>query len=150
MSGSASPERDVPRDGAADPIRQLLDGLDPQSVGAEMHALVRELFPICRSITGEGLRESLRILKRVTPLVLHEVPTGTPVFDWTIPREWTLRAARLDPVDVVQLGVLPQHAVRTAARLAPVILRESGGSVSTGTKLDGLCSAGRSSGQAGG
>src|SRR5262245_43071635 len=95
MSGSPSPVRDVPRDGAADAIRQLLDGLEPQSVGAEMHALVRELFPLCRSITGEGLRESLRILKRVAPLVLHEVPTGTPVFDWVIPREWTLREARL-------------------------------------------------------
>jgi aminopeptidase-like protein len=114
MSGSATPERDVPRDGAAEGIRQLLDGLEPESAGAEMHALVRELFPICRSITGEGLRESLRILKRVAPLVLHEVPTGTPAFDWVVPREWTLREAWLRGPDgevVLDAGRLNLHVL---------------------------------------
>ncbi len=84
-----------PADGGAEPIRRLIDSLDPRALGAEMHALIRDLYPICRSITGDGLRRSLRILQGVAPLALREVPTGTPVFDWVVPREWNLRAARL-------------------------------------------------------
>jgi aminopeptidase-like protein len=88
-----------PLDGASEHIRGILDGFDRQTAGAEMHALARELYPICRSVTGNGLRRSLRILQRAAPLVLHEVPTGTPAFDWVVPREWNLRAARLTGPD---------------------------------------------------
>jgi aminopeptidase-like protein len=84
-----------PSDGAAEQIRRLADALNAEAAGAEMHAVLRELYPICRSITGDGLRRSLRILQRIAPLTLHEVPTGTPVFDWVVPREWNFRAARL-------------------------------------------------------
>jgi aminopeptidase-like protein len=63
-----------------------------------MHALMGELFPICRSITGDGVRETLRILQRRAPIGIVEVPTGTPVFDWTVPKEWNIRAAYIrDP-----------------------------------------------------
>ncbi|OLB40330.1 MAG: peptidase M28 [Acidobacteria bacterium 13_2_20CM_57_17] len=61
--------------------------------GAEMHRLITDLYPICRSITGKGLRETLRAVGRVAPLTLHEVPTGTQVFDWTVPQEWNIRDA---------------------------------------------------------
>ena len=84
-----------PSDGGAGHIRGLVDELDAQTLGAEMHAVVRELYPICRSITGDGLRRSLQILQRIAPLALREVPSGTPVFDWVVPREWNFRAARL-------------------------------------------------------
>ncbi|MGC4083764.1 MAG: DUF2172 domain-containing protein [Vicinamibacterales bacterium] len=68
------------------------------SVGVEMHALVRRLFPICRSLTGNGVRDTLRMLAEYAPLEQHEVPSGTAIFDWVVPREWNLRDAYIaDP-----------------------------------------------------
>jgi aminopeptidase-like protein len=61
--------------------------------GDRMYALAERLFPICRSITGNGLRETLAILGEHIPLTLYEVPSGTEVFDWTVPREWNIRDA---------------------------------------------------------
>jgi aminopeptidase-like protein len=60
------------------------------SVGSEMHSLIREMYPICRSITGNGVRATLDLVKQHIPLQIHEVPSGTPVFDWTVPREWNI------------------------------------------------------------
>jgi len=58
-----------------------------------MHAFATELFPICRSITGDGLRATLRRIQKEIPITIHEVPSGTPVLDWTIPDEWNIRDA---------------------------------------------------------
>lgn len=63
------------------------------ATGEEMFALVKELYPICRSITGNGVRQTLQRLQREIPLRVHEVPSGTPVFDWTVPKEWNIRDA---------------------------------------------------------
>jgi aminopeptidase-like protein len=65
----------------------------PEGSGNAMHALIRDLYPICRSITGEGFRESLRRIAEVVPISVSEVATGTPVFDWTVPREWNISDA---------------------------------------------------------
>ena len=62
-------------------------------IGKEMHGLMRELFPICRSITGNGVRQTLNILKKDIPLTVHEVASGTKVFDWTVPKEWNIKDA---------------------------------------------------------
>ncbi len=51
------------------------------------------LWPICRSITGDGLRESLKIISEIIPLELTEVPSGTKVFDWEVPKEWNIKEA---------------------------------------------------------
>jgi len=67
--------------------------VDFPTTGWEMHSLITELYPICRSITGEGVRETLKILKKVIPLEITEIPSGTKVFDWTIPKEWNIRDA---------------------------------------------------------
>ncbi|MBL8645135.1 MAG: DUF4910 domain-containing protein [Rhodospirillaceae bacterium] len=57
-----------------------------------MYALAADIFPLCRSISGDGVRQTLKILQREIPaLKIHEVPTGTPCFDWEIPREWNIR-----------------------------------------------------------
>jgi aminopeptidase-like protein len=68
------------------------------ATGQFMEDLMRELYPICRSITGNGVRQTLSILGQHIPLEIHEVPSGTPVFDWTVPKEWNIRDAYiLDP-----------------------------------------------------
>ena len=69
------------------------DLLDDGGIGDRIHALAAEIFPICRSITGNGVRLTLSHLARHLPLEVHEVPTGTPVFDWSIPPEWSIREA---------------------------------------------------------
>lgn len=62
-----------------------------------MHALARRLWPLHRSITGDGVRKTLAILQEFLPnLIVHEVPSGTPAFDWTVPEEWVFRGATLD------------------------------------------------------
>jgi aminopeptidase-like protein len=63
------------------------------TIGQDMFALIAELYPICRSITGNGVLETLRILQKQIPLKIHNVPTGTQVFDWTVPREWNITDA---------------------------------------------------------
>jgi aminopeptidase-like protein len=74
--------------------------LPPESVlGEEMHNLMAELYPICRSLTGDGVRETFAILQRDVPLEVTEVPSGTRVFDWTLPREWNIGDAWIEGPD---------------------------------------------------
>jgi aminopeptidase-like protein len=74
-------------------VTDLKSSINSEKVGQEMYQLIMELYPICRSITGNGVRETLHILSQYIPLEIHEVPTGTPVFDWIIPKEWNVRDA---------------------------------------------------------
>jgi aminopeptidase-like protein len=77
-------------------LSDLRARLAVEDIGQTLHTLIERLFPICRSITGDGVRETLTILAERLPLEIHEVPSGTPVLDWTVPPEWNIRAAYLD------------------------------------------------------
>jgi aminopeptidase-like protein len=70
-----------------------LDQKDPLNIGRQLHGFAAELYPICRSITGDGIRRTLAMVQNRIPLQISEVPTGTPVFDWTVPKEWNIQDA---------------------------------------------------------
>ena len=74
-------------------VDDSLKRLGYQDIGKAMHDFMAELYPICRSITGEGVRETLRMIQKRAPVEIHEVPSGTPVFDWTVPMEWAVADA---------------------------------------------------------
>ncbi len=68
--------------------------MDNQVEGKKIYKLVEDLFPICRSITGNGVRETFQIIKSHLPnLKIHEVPSGEKCFDWIIPNEWNVKDA---------------------------------------------------------
>lgn len=67
--------------------------IDQEEMGRQMHGFIGQMYPLCRSITGAGLRETLSLIRRHIPLEIHEVPTGTPAFDWVVPKEWNIRDA---------------------------------------------------------
>ena len=96
-----------------------------------MYALAEELYPLCRSLTGPGVRETLHVIGRQIPLDFHEVPSGTQVFDWVVPNEWRVREAYIADstgrrvVDFRELNLhvvgysSPVHRQMTLAELRP-------------------------------
>ena len=71
----------------------MVDTVDSDHLGQQMIDFMARLFPINRSITGEGIRETFEILRERIPLNIHHVPTGYEAFDWTVPQEWNVRDA---------------------------------------------------------
>lgn len=93
--------------------------LEP-ALGEQLTALIAELYPICRSITGDGLRESLRILKRYVPLEIVEVPSGTPVLDWVVPREWNIRDAWIKDANGDKVVDFREHNLHVVSYSTPI------------------------------
>lgn len=89
------------------------------TTGAELHALAARLYPIPRSITGDGVRRTLDLLSEWVPLARVEVPSGTPVLDWTVPREWRLRAAYLVAPDGRRFADVAVHNLHLLNYSAP-------------------------------
>lgn len=108
-----------------------LDQKDLMEVGRELHDFAGVLYPICRSITGDGLRRTLALIQERIPLQVSEVPSGTEVFDWAVPKEWNIRDAyikdasgkRVVDFQRCNLHVLnyssPVHATMPLAELRP-------------------------------
>ncbi len=75
---------------------KLLNEFDRENlakIGRELYRFAEELYPVCRSITGDGIRQTLAMVQNRIPLRSFEVPTGTAVFDWSVPKEWNIRDA---------------------------------------------------------
>lgn len=100
----------------SDILARLLDS----GSGAAMYALAQELYPICRSITGDGVRATLDRIGAELPIDVHEVPTGTPVFDWTVPREWNIREAWIKGPDGEKVIDFANHNLHLVSYSVPV------------------------------
>src|SRR5579864_3104332 len=101
-----------------EPIRESSTNL--REVGNTVYALIRDLYPICRSITGDGFRQTLKRLSQEIPLQIHEVPTGTQVFDWTVPREWNIRDAYVKNSQGERVIDFRQHNLHVVNYSVPV------------------------------
>ncbi len=88
--------------------------------GPELHALATRLYPICRSITGDGVRRSLAILGEHLPLQVHEVPSGTTVFDWEVPLEWNVEDAAVLAPDGARVVDFQRHNLHLVSYSEPV------------------------------
>lgn len=93
---------------------------DAETAGEWLYARVAEWYPIARSITGGGLRETLRRIGDHIPLTVREIPTGTQVFDWTIPREWNVREAWIKTPSGERIADFAQHNLHVLGYSTPV------------------------------
>ena len=106
-------------------LSNLRNLVDAESTGGDLIELMRELFPICRSITGDGLRQSLAKVGELLPLTIHEVATGTEVFDWTVPKEWNIRDAYIKDAAGRRVVDFQQCNLHVVNYSAPVSARMS-------------------------
>ncbi len=89
-------------------------------IGQTMHERLTSLYPICRSITGNGVRETLSQLKSLLPLQIFEVPSGTQVFDWVVPNEWNIRDAWIKNANGVRVLDFQQHSLHVMSYSLPI------------------------------
>src|SRR6185437_14047507 len=93
---------------------------DADAVGAELVELMRELYPVPRSLTGDGVRETLAIFARDVPLEVVEVPSGERVLDWVVPREWTIRGGFVERPDGTRIADFADSTLNVLGYSTPV------------------------------
>ena len=93
---------------------------EERRIGQLMHDRLTSLYPICRSITGNGVRETLSQLQSLLPLQINEVPSGTQVFDWVVPNEWNIRDAWIKNADGVRVLDFKQHSLHVMSYSTPI------------------------------
>ncbi|MFW2438822.1 MAG: DUF4910 domain-containing protein, partial [Arenicellales bacterium] len=96
------------------------ESLEVDVIGEQMYELVKDLYPICRSITGNGVRNTLERIRQKIPLSVHEVPSGTPVFDWTVPREWNIEDAYVITPTGEKIAEFKKHNLHVLNYSAPI------------------------------
>jgi aminopeptidase-like protein len=101
-------------------LRKVLDQCDSEQLGKELHAFAAELFPICRSITGEGIRRTLDLIGARIPLQKFDIATGTQVFDWTVPKEWNIRDAYVQDPDGARVVDFRENNLHLMNYSAPI------------------------------
>ncbi len=100
--------------------RQARDPAPAADAGAFMMRLAEELYPICRSITGNGVRQTLATLGRHVPIAMTEVPSGTAVLDWSVPPEWNIRGAHIARLDGTRVVDFADHNLHIVQYSTPV------------------------------
>ena len=102
---------------------RLLKEFDQRNLtetGRKLHDFAAELYPICRSITGEGIRRTLALIQARIPLQTTELPTGTQIFDWTVPKEWNIRDAYIKGPDGNKVVDFRQHSLHILNYSTPI------------------------------
>ena len=89
-------------------------------LGGQLHSFASRLYPICRSITGNGIRQTLNLIGERIPLKVFEVPSGTAVFDWTVPKEWNIRDAYIKDSRGARVVDFQRHNLHVVNYSAPV------------------------------
>ncbi|MFM2180940.1 MAG: hypothetical protein RIR54_234, partial [Actinomycetota bacterium] len=91
------------------------------ATGEQILAFAKRLFPITRSITGEGVRQTLQMIQQEVPgLTLREVPSGTKCFDWTVPQEWQISEAYIEDPSGKRIVDFKNHNLHVVSYSTPV------------------------------
>jgi len=97
--------------------------MDRSAIGAEAYELMRRLFPLCRSLTGSGVRATFDVLGEYVPLERTEIASGTQVFDWTVPDEWNIRDAYVASPDGTRVIDFRRSSLHVVSYSEPVRAR---------------------------
>jgi aminopeptidase-like protein len=97
-----------------------LDEREPIKTGQDLHAFAAELYPICRSITGNGLRQTLAKIQERIPLEISQVPSGSQVLDWIVPKEWNIRDAYIKDSSGKRIVDFQKHTLHAMNYSVPV------------------------------